>query len=531
MLSMGLVSALRHHGPHYDAGRLAITVTAIAETPNGASSGFRPIQYLGNKWRLLDAVESAVERVAGRGGTAVDLFAGSGVVAQRFARRRAVLAADIQRYSQVLTLAVLEPCPLTPELAAQLARDAASHEEKLTGNAGYAGLIRYEEEAFRQLAAGDPERLCRVLESGSVLRHAIEPTPDVPFAAILSNAADSVPSGADHVVSRYYGGLYFSYRQAAQLDALAAASRSLPARYRSTALAAVLSVASEVVSTVGNQFAQPVRPRDRYGVAKQSLLRTVARRRSVDVHALFQQRLRQYASLPSSKFMHAFVCDDYRAALKAAPQDTAFVYADPPYTRDHYSRFYHVLETIAAGDEPLVSSSKIGQEERLSRAMYRAERHQSPFCIRSQAPDAFESLFADVARLRVPLVLSYSPYMNGTAARQQPRLATIDDLVERARHHFARVDVEDVVSTHSKLNREQVNRQVDHHAEVLLVASPAGAYKAGKRAVQSGEVGHAARSSAAVVGTRRICLAGPLQCADRKESTSAYPALPGARIM
>ena len=29
-----------------------------------------------------------------------------------------------------------------------------------------------------------------------------------------------------------------------------------------------------------------------------------------------------------------------------------FVYADPPYTRDHYSRFYHVLETLALRDDP-----------------------------------------------------------------------------------------------------------------------------------------------------------------------------------
>ena len=35
------------------------------------------------------------------------------------------------------------------------------------------------------------------------------------------------------------------------------------------------------------------------------------------------------------------------------------VYADPPYTRDHYSRFYHVLETISLFDSPIVSKTKM----------------------------------------------------------------------------------------------------------------------------------------------------------------------------
>ena len=31
------------------------------------------------------------------------------------------------------------------------------------------------------------------------------------------------------------------------------------------------------------------------------------------------------------------------------------VYADPPYTKRQYAAYYHILETIAAGDRPLIS--------------------------------------------------------------------------------------------------------------------------------------------------------------------------------
>ena len=70
------------------------------------------------------------------------------------------------------------------------------------------------------------------------------------------------------------------------------------------------------------------------------------------------------------------------------------MYADPPYTRDHYSRYYHVLETMSLRDNPEVSMTMIraGGSPRVSRGVYRADRYQSPFCIKSQAAGAFEEL-------------------------------------------------------------------------------------------------------------------------------------------
>jgi serine protease Do len=111
--------------------------------------------------------------------------------------------------------------------------------------------------------------------------------------------------------------------------------------------------------------------------------------------------------------------------LLSTPPAVSVVYADPPYTRDHYSRFYHVLETMARGDDPQVSLVRSGGRTSLSRGIYRRDRHQSPFCIRSEVAGAFTTLFRSTRVRDLPLSLSYSPSPNGTPSRPLTRLLLI----------------------------------------------------------------------------------------------------------
>lgn len=429
---------------------------------------FRPIQYLGNKSRLLDLIEDAISSVATPDARVCDLFAGSGVVARRLALKRPVLASDIQEYSRVLTASLLMPSVdqnvLEKAMTSAMPRVASA----------VADLIEQEGLALDDALQGDPERLCEIIEAGTILRHR-DPakSPDSSLVKRLRVAADAVPTGPGTVLVRYYGGLYFSFRQAIELDALANAARRLTGSSRDVALAAVIGTASEVVSTVGNQFAQPVQPRAKDGSIKRGLLKAVARKRRVSVTETFSRFVTRYMNLdPASEGPHHVVRRDYRELLSSPPLKVGVIYADPPYTRDHYSRFYHVLETVALGDEPPVSETGAAGARVLSRALYRTDRHQSPFCIRTQAAGAFDELFRRAHDLGAPVVLSYSPYSGGTAARPQPRVLTIENLAKLAGKYFSTVDVRaggDLV--HSRLNREELSRDIDHAAEVLLVAS------------------------------------------------------------
>jgi adenine-specific DNA-methyltransferase len=59
------------------------------------------------------------------------------------------------------------------------------------------------------------------------------------------------------------------------------------------------------------------------------------------------------------------------------------VYADPPYTKRQYAAYYHVLETIAAGDQPAITGST---------GLRPWKDKSSAYCLRRTAPSALSDL-------------------------------------------------------------------------------------------------------------------------------------------
>lgn len=73
------------------------------------------------------------------------------------------------------------------------------------------------------------------------------------------------------------------------------------------------------------------------------------------------------------------------------------IYYDPPYTKRQYAAYYHLLETIACGDEPVVEGVT-GLRPWKAKA--------SPFCYKARALAAIDKLIAGTPSKRV--LLSYS---------------------------------------------------------------------------------------------------------------------------
>ena len=119
-------------------------------------------------------------------------------------------------------------------------------------------------------------------------------------------------------------------------------------------------------------------------------------------------------------------------------------------------------------DDPEISSNKAHGKIKLSRGIYRKNRHQSPFCIRNQAPKAFQLLFSKISEKKLPLVLSYSPYASEKNAH--PRVMTIDQIREIALSFFSKVDIDSVGKfSHSKLNRTDLNKEISFDSEYLFI--------------------------------------------------------------
>ncbi|MCY3986453.1 MAG: DNA methyltransferase [Candidatus Dadabacteria bacterium] len=327
-------------------------------------------------------------------------------------------------------------------------------------------------------ASGTVDGLCDVLEYGSLLP--LGDHDEMPYVlrseltAAFSNLNDhGLTTGPETVVTRYFGGRYFSWEQAIELDCLLAEIHSIEGSIRDFFLAATLVTASDAVNTVGKHFAQPIKLRDSKGFPKRHLVKQTLRDRTLRISENYLACCESLATLHRSRRSHRAVRSDYLEFLESDVTPFAAVYADPPYTRDHYSRYYHVLETMTLRDEPEVATTKIRSNgiPRLSRGIYRVERHQSPFCIPTKAPRAFEQLLSAVAKRKIPLVLSYSPYQ--VKAGNRPRVLTIDQLLNIAEQYFNEIELVPVDGmSHNKLNLTERNVEVEGYAEVLISCRP-----------------------------------------------------------
>ena len=433
---------------------------------------WRPIHYLGSKLRVLNVVEQAINDVSPQGSSVCDLFSGSGTVSSSLARTRPVTAVDIQEYSKVICAALLHPVELpTEEIEKRLKYYLTASRVSGVIEAATA-LIELEEAFLERARTGDLDGLASLIDAGPILTsNKVSTNEEIKRAFLDCKKQINDNLGGDNksnMVLRHFGGSYFSFKQAAELDVILEMASKMPETIKTVMIAAALSTASELVNTVGKQFAQPIRPRDKDGNVKKSLYSQAARDRYKSTFDIYFGCLKKFSKTQTSLFNHKAIKADYYDYLSSSKFNESVVYADPPYTRDHYSRFYHVLETLALRDDPNISTNTAHGKTLPSRGIYRTNRHQSPFCIRSKAPVAFERLFSKVAARKVPLVLSYSPYASDKNAH--PRVMQIDSLRKIAKQYFNVVDIETIRQfSHSKLNKIELHKEVSQDAEYLFI--------------------------------------------------------------
>lgn len=110
------------------------------------------------------------------------------------------------------------------------------------------------------------------------------------------------------------------------------------------------------------------------------------------------------------------------------------VYADPPYTKDQYSRYYHVYETLLLYDLPAVQG----------KGLYRNDRFVSKYCLSSTVDEAIETLIAACAEMGADMILSYPT--NGLFDDSRYRLPEMFQ-----KHYRKKVDVIELPHMHSTM--------------------------------------------------------------------------------
>lgn len=108
------------------------------------------------------------------------------------------------------------------------------------------------------------------------------------------------------------------------------------------------------------------------------------------------------------------------------------VYADPPYTKDHYSRMYHVLETMYLYDYP----------DSLGAGRMRSDRFRSGFSVKTEVEASFVAMVSAVRSRGADLLLSYPS--EGLLSSRTDVVDLVSDLmrvesVTRIKHSYSTV--------------------------------------------------------------------------------------------
>ncbi len=395
----------------------------------------RTIWYMGAKSRVIPGfLDGVLESELDPGGTVVDLMSGSGVVSAFCADRYRVFSNDVQRYSAVIAQSLIEHSPDEKEaFLAGLDREADLDEAYERNFAQLARRYRKElrrEDEFLEIFEDDggtedwAERYRAYLERFARLlpAEAVDESDefDSSVARLVSpreiGRRRRNPTGVRpaSLITTYYGNLYFGIRQAIAIDSLRAAiddlDRAAPyfEQKRVHYLSALLH-ATSVTTSGTSHFAQPRQLR------KDSELRAMAKRRLLDINEVFDQ----YSASISDTVAGTEFCEgnqvlggDYRSFIDEKgrfdlPGQADLIYLDPPYTADNYSRFYHVLESVARYDYPELERDKAGTVLRGRYPVIR-ERFRSGFCRPSGVEDEFRFLTSTAAKSGAKLVISYS---------------------------------------------------------------------------------------------------------------------------
>jgi len=385
------------------------------------------IKYMGSKASILKFIGEGLSEIHEPNKPIVDLFAGACAISGGFGHLAPIISNDIQSYSATIASAYLRP-------ALKIGK-------------------------FDIIALAGPvvESKRAVLPVG--LEYPINPTLEQ-FNEIekLNRALLQMDFSVDyHLFTKYYSGTWWSAEQCIWIDSI----RQVLDKLRDSNVIheadfnfglTCLMHAMAYTSQGTGHYAQY---RDANTV---SSMMDINKYRRQSVANYFTRKFNSLLSWNLTNTIgreHQMVSLDYRACLDSL--SPSVVYADPPYAFVHYSRFYHAIETLVKYDYPSLQIRNGG----VVKGRYRDDRHQSPFCIRTQVRGAFKDLFDGVSNSDSDLLLSYS----------NTGMIDIDELIDLASGSLGKgykVWFEDIDHDHMTMGRlNDRSRQVK---ESLIMA-------------------------------------------------------------
>ncbi len=375
------------------------------------------MKYMGHKGKMLPVLGDILLHYADGAGKIADPFCGSATVSWFLAENtdKEIVAGDIQSFAVARAKAVVErtesfdpdrmieswfarATSLVGQIASHFPNNLRSIEPNLT----------------------DPKQIKQVVTQSRNFCRDVLP-------AVFDDLGGAWP------ISKAYGGYYYSPVQSLVFDAL---RQCLPSdtNKRKVALAALVEAVSRAAAAPGHT-AQPFQPT----ASSAKYIIEAWTRNSWSLVKNAVEEISTRTALVKGKGS----VGDFRKTI-AHLNEGDLVFADPPYSGVHYSRFYHALETVTRGIE--------FEPEGRGRYPSIDKRPSSEFSKKTTAKQAAKQLLDACLTKRATLILTFPTVgaSNGLGS---------NDFVEYGRTLFSDVHVEEVESDFSTLGGNKKHRE------------------------------------------------------------------------
>lgn len=412
---------------------------------NKDSALYKPIQYLGAKTRTLDIIVSESKRLYHENSYIIDLFSGSGIVSQAlYNNGMSVLANDVMGFCTDMSSCLLNVSKT--KVSSKIIRDVIKSIRDFAINRDFIIPFKdYMDEEARLLQAEDLLGLKNLyMQLPQVGNEKSSQSTQIKY--ILNNlgceAYDNVP-----LIANYYAGTYFGITQSIRLDAIRSNIEKIYNENHdmwayTTMLTALYSTLSIIVHSAGKHFAQPIliNNLDKEKIKNKRLFEN----RKYDVDKLYIDFLNEIVTktekgiIPSNNISLCYDIQDKAFEKQLNGLQISHIYADPPYTAQQYSRFYHIPEVVKDYRYPQLQLFR----GHITQGLYPNNKFKSDFCSKTKAKDAFKTIFSIAKKKDCNLIISYSESQKNETGNE--RMVTRSDILSIAKEFLPTTKVKQI---------------------------------------------------------------------------------------
>jgi adenine-specific DNA-methyltransferase len=396
---------------------------------------YKPIQYLGAKHRPLPIILSKTLESIISDTYVLDLFSGSSVVSQVFNLNRLnVISNDALHFNSAFAKALLNVNRkdldlLNIPLAVQKLNIFTIKDEF---SLPFEDIIKEEDKLLKDRNTNKILELYFALPQVNKVLHLNDSNNQNQTKFILKYIGETAINNYP-LIANYYAGTYFGIKQALELDRLRNGieylfiANEISLWQYNFLLTCILNVCSKIVYTAGKHFAQPIKP--------ENIINT-----EVLHKRFYENRLRNVwdeflkSSHSLSMISENNSCSKKNISLGETMENIilnssslppiSVIYADPPYTAQQYSRYYHVPEIIFHYKYPRLQIV----DGKVTSGLYPDNKFKSRFCSKTESAYAFADLFKFAAQLSSSLIISYSSSLSEETGNL--RMIELENIIE-----------------------------------------------------------------------------------------------------